>query len=106
MSMTTTFRTAVTTDAAINDRSGALPSGWHALAMAAAVGAAMLLLAPLDALARIPRVPEVLYVWAGDAARMAPDFLAVINFNESSANYGKVIRTVPLPAPCESGHAA
>jgi selenium-binding protein 1 len=41
----------------------------------------------------------VLYVWAGDQARVAPDFLAVIDFDENSANYGKVITTVPLPPP-------
>ena len=39
---------------------------------------------------------HVLYVWAGDQARVAPDFLAVINFDEDSPNYGKVIRTVPI----------
>src|SRR5262244_298215 len=40
-----------------------------------------------------------LFVWAGDQARTNPDFLAVINFDESSRNYGKVITTVPLPEP-------
>ena len=34
---------------------------------------------------------EVLYVWAGDQARQAPDFLAVIDFNEESQNYGRVL---------------
>jgi hypothetical protein len=44
--------------------------------------------------------PEtVLYVWAGDQARVAPDFLAVVDFDEHSANYGRVIRTVPVPPP-------
>ena len=28
--------------------------------------------------------PEVLYVWAGDQAHRAPDFLAVIDFDEDS----------------------
>ncbi|MEP6743411.1 MAG: selenium-binding protein SBP56-related protein [bacterium] len=37
-----------------------------------------------------------LFVWAGDQARKNPDFLAVVNFDENSANYGKVITTVPL----------
>src|SRR5215510_915572 len=45
-----------------------------------------------------------LFVWAGDQARTNPDFLAVINFNESSRQYGKVITTVPLPAPGASGN--
>ncbi len=37
-----------------------------------------------------------LFVWAGDQARKSPDFLAVVNFDENSANYGKLITTVPL----------
>jgi selenium-binding protein 1 len=40
-----------------------------------------------------------LYVWAGDQARTAPDFLAVVNFDASSPDYGKIITTVPLPDP-------
>ena len=46
----------------------------------------------------------VLYVWAGDAARLKPDFLAVVNFDEASPDYGKVVRTVPLPAPGNVGN--
>ena len=42
---------------------------------------------------------QTLYVWAGDQARINPDFLAVINFDERSAGYGSVITTVPLPGP-------
>jgi selenium-binding protein 1 len=45
-----------------------------------------------------------LYVWAGDQARVAPDFLAVINFDEDSDDYGKVIRTVPIPPPGNVGN--
>jgi hypothetical protein len=47
---------------------------------------------------------HILYVWAGDQARVAPDFLAVINFDEDSPNYGKVIRTVPSPPPGNVGN--
>src|SRR5262245_20768917 len=47
---------------------------------------------------------KYLFVWAGDQARFNPDFLAVINFNESSRHYGKVITTVPLPEPGASGN--
>src|SRR5262249_51348464 len=43
------------------------------------------------------RSPKVLYIWAGDAAKQNPDFLAVIDFNPNSPHYGRVIRTVPLP---------
>jgi selenium binding protein SBP56 len=45
-----------------------------------------------------------LFVWAGDQARKAPDFLAVVNFDESSRDYGKVITTAPVPAPGETGN--
>jgi 56kDa selenium binding protein (SBP56) len=47
---------------------------------------------------------KTLYVWAGDQARTNPDFLAVINFDERSANYGSVITTVPLPGPGATGN--
>src|SRR5262249_47882576 len=43
--------------------------------------------------------PETLYIWAGDQARVAPDFLAVIDFDEGSPDYGRVIKTVPVPPP-------
>ncbi len=49
---------------------------------------------------------KTLYIWTGDQARMAPDFLAVINFDEESRDYGKVIRTVPLPFPGGVGNEA
>src|SRR5260370_30330530 len=49
---------------------------------------------------------KTLYVWAGDQARVAPDFLAVINFDEDSADYGKVIGTVPVPPPGNVGNEA
>src|SRR4051812_44259090 len=45
-----------------------------------------------------------LFIWAGDQARTAPDFLAVVNFNEKDANYGKVITHVPLPGPGATGN--
>ena len=45
-----------------------------------------------------------LYVWAGDAARLRPDFLAVVDFDERSPSYGQVIRTVPVPPPGNVGN--
>jgi hypothetical protein len=42
---------------------------------------------------------KYLYVWTGDQARRSADFLAVVNFDEESPNYGKVITTIPIPAP-------
>jgi len=50
------------------------------------------------------RDPTTLYVWAGDQARSAPDFLAVIDFDEDSPHYGRVIRTVPVPEPGGAGN--
>jgi hypothetical protein len=47
---------------------------------------------------------KTLYVWAGDQARVAPDFLAVINFDEDSDDYGKVIGSVPVPSPGNVGN--
>jgi len=47
---------------------------------------------------------KTLYVWAGDQQRLHPDFLAVIDFNEQSENYGRLLRTVPLPAPGNVGN--
>jgi selenium-binding protein 1 len=48
--------------------------------------------------------PETLYIWAGDHARLAPDFLAVIDFDEDSPDYGHVIKTVPVPPPGNVGN--
>ena len=47
---------------------------------------------------------KTLYVWTGDQARVAPDFLAVIDFDEDSPRYGKVITTVAVPGPGASGN--
>jgi len=47
---------------------------------------------------------KTLYIWAGDQARIAPDFLAIINFDENSRDYGKVIKTVPIPPPGNVGN--
>jgi hypothetical protein len=47
---------------------------------------------------------KVLYIWAQDQAHVAPDFLAVINFDEQSPKYGEVINVVPLPPPGNMGN--
>src|SRR5262245_16463109 len=47
---------------------------------------------------------KTLYVWSGDQARTAPDFLAVIDFDEDSPRYGQVIRAVPIPGQGGSGN--
>jgi 56kDa selenium binding protein (SBP56) len=45
-----------------------------------------------------------LYIWAQDQAHVSPDFLAVIDFDERSSQYGAVINTVPLPPPGNIGN--
>jgi hypothetical protein len=50
------------------------------------------------------RGPKHLFVWAGDQARQAQDFLAVVDFDESSPKYGKVLTTVPLPGSGGTGN--
>ena len=45
-----------------------------------------------------------LFICTGDQARISPDFLAVVNFDEHSADYGKVIARAPLPEPGASGN--
>ena len=50
------------------------------------------------------RSERYLFVCAGDQARVAPDFVAVIDFDPSSAQYGKVLATVPFPASSASGN--
>jgi hypothetical protein len=40
-----------------------------------------------------------LYIWAGHVDHEIADFLAVIDFDEDSPGYGRVINTVPLPGP-------
>ena len=47
---------------------------------------------------------KYLYVWTGDQARTNPDFLAVVNFDQNSPTYGKVIATVKVPAPGATGN--
>ncbi len=47
---------------------------------------------------------KVLYIWAQDQAHVAPDFLAVIDFDEKSSEYGQVIDVVPVPPPGNIGN--
>jgi hypothetical protein len=47
---------------------------------------------------------KYLYIWAGDQARLAPDFVTVINFDESSKGYGKILKTAPVPTSGNEAH--
>lgn len=48
--------------------------------------------------------PRYLYVWCGDQARTANDFLAVIDFDEGRKSYGRVIKTVQIPTSGNEPH--
>src|SRR5438874_4060388 len=50
------------------------------------------------------KAEKVLYIWAQDQAQVAPDFLAVIDFDEQSANFGEVIIFLRLPLPANIGN--
>jgi hypothetical protein len=47
---------------------------------------------------------NTLLVWAADKAHIAPDFVAVIDFDRESPDYGKVLRTVPLSGASAIGN--
>ncbi|HEY3442461.1 MAG TPA: selenium-binding protein SBP56-related protein [Paludibaculum sp.] len=68
------------------------------------LGIAPALLAADDGGRRESEPAKTLYVWAGDQARKAPDFLAIIDFDEESEHYGKVLQTVPIPPPGNVGN--
>src|SRR3989337_3885049 len=42
---------------------------------------------------------KYLFVWAGHQNRELPDFLAVVDFDQDSKDYGKIITTVSLSRP-------
>jgi hypothetical protein len=46
-----------------------------------------------------PKGEDTLLIWASDKAHKAADFIAVIDFDRDSSTYGRLLRTVPLPAP-------
>ncbi|MCC6860769.1 MAG: hypothetical protein IT158_19535 [Bryobacterales bacterium] len=66
--------------------------------------AAVLTFAAWPGLRGRPQTERYLYVWTGDQARKHPDFLAVVDFDPRSPNYGGVLRTVPLPGPGAVGN--
>jgi hypothetical protein len=47
---------------------------------------------------------QYLFVWAGDDAHKAPDFLAVIDADPSSRTYAQVIASVAVPGPSGIPH--
>ena len=49
--------------------------------------------------------PAVLYVWSGQDPSVdnAADFVAVVDFNENSATYGQILKTVPLVSDSSAG---
>ncbi|HJQ22628.1 MAG TPA: selenium-binding protein SBP56-related protein [Blastocatellia bacterium] len=83
---------------------GVLLAGMALLPVGAAPAARKAQEAARDAEYASAGTEKFLFVWAGDQARQAPDFLAVVDFDESSPNYGKLITTVPLPGAGASGN--
>lgn len=92
----------------------ARPYGGHAFRsrLAIALIGAVMLFSAIDAAAESSMAHEdaakaaaqdTLIVWAGDKAHVKPDFLAVVDFDEKSSSYGKVLQTVPLPALLGAG---
>ncbi|GAQ78976.1 hypothetical protein KFL_000220080 [Klebsormidium nitens] len=63
---------------------------------------ALLLLAALADVASAAE--DLLYVWTGDDDHQQPDFLAVLEFNPTSPNYGKVVAKVDLTGPSAFGN--
>jgi hypothetical protein len=47
---------------------------------------------------------DLLYVWTGDDDHQHPDFLAVLEFDPTSPNYGKVVSKVDLTGPSAFGN--
>eukprot|EP00953_Heterococcus_sp_UTEX-ZZ885_P006292 3852-Heterococcus_DN1.PRE.1 len=47
---------------------------------------------------------ELLYVWTGDYDKQQPDFLAVFEFNNTSPDYGKLVKKVNIPTKGNEPH--
>jgi len=80
---------------------------FRSIRTAALLGLAAAALALLQCQKKAAVVAEgekYLLIWAGDQARKASDFLAVVDFDRSSTDYGKVLKTVPLPNPGDAGN--
>jgi DNA-binding beta-propeller fold protein YncE len=56
--------------------------------------------------ARLPAegTQNTLLVWASDQAHLAPDFVAVVDFDRDSPTYGTILRNVPLSGPSAVGN--
>src|SRR5271155_3799501 len=59
---------------------------------------------PHNEFERGDRSENTLIIWAGDKAHVAPDFVTVVDFEERSPSYGKVLKTVPLTGPSAIGN--
>jgi hypothetical protein len=57
-----------------------------------------------SAVAESKPADQTLLIWAGDQAHKSPDFVAVIDFDEKSPTYGKVLKTVPLTGSSAVGN--
>lgn len=74
------------------------------MSLVAAAAVSVLTAAPQSVAHEREDSQKYLFICAGDQARTAPDFLAVLNFDEDSPNYGKIIAKAPLPEPGATGN--
>jgi hypothetical protein len=65
---------------------------------------AVALLCSVAFVAAKPTKPSYLFVWAGDSAGNASDFLAVIDATPSSPHYGEVVASLPTGVAGEHPH--
>jgi len=70
------------------------------------IAAAIVVIVPYTSGQHGHKAETVLYVWGSDQAHIAPDFLAVVDFEPESSTYGQVINTVQIPPPGNVGNEA
>lgn len=66
--------------------------------------ACIIAMACAGAAAEPPPPAKYLYAWSGDADEQDSDFLAVIDAEPASANYGKVVATAPIGVKATGPH--
>jgi selenium-binding protein 1 len=59
---------------------------------------AVAVIATIPAQAKTDTSNDTLLLWVGDRDHNAPDFVAAVEFDPRSANYGKIVSITPLPS--------
>lgn len=84
------------------------PTSWNnwvvRTGLIAGVAVSSISAGPLAAAREPEDSAKYLFVCAGDQARTAPDFLAVLNFDEESPLYGQVVAKAPVLGPNATGN--